>query len=122
MEQEIIKCEENFLHALKNSDAETLANTIHDDVIYNNATGEVLDKEMDVQGFKLANPVIESVECIERKVQLFGDTAIVSTVIYLKGLFMGNVQVDGKSRFLRTWKKFGNEWKIIGAASINLAE
>jgi len=120
MEQEIIKCEENFLKALKESNVEVCAGMLHDDLIYNNPAGEVLTKEMDIQEFKSANPVIETLECVERKIQMFGDTAIVSTVIYMKGLFMGEIQIDGKARFLRTWKKFEDGWKVIAAASVNI--
>lgn len=119
MEQEIIKCEENFLQALLGSDLKVLEGTLHDDVIYNHASGEVWTKKMDIDAFKVATPVIEKVDCIDRKIEIFGDTAIVSTAIHLKGIFGGH-QVEGKSRFLRTWKKFADGWKIIAAASINL--
>jgi len=120
MKQEIIQCEEKFLQSLKTSDIEALSNMIHDNLIYNNASGDILTKEMDIAGFKAANPKIEKIECIEQKIEVFGDIAIVSTVTYMKALFNGEHQVEGKTRFLRTWKKFGDEWKVIGASSINL--
>ena len=119
MKQEITVCEEKFLQALINSDLKALEGTLHDDVIYNHPSGEVWTKKMDVEAFKAANPVIERIDCIDRKIEVFGDTAIVSTVIYLKGVF-GNHQIEGKSRFLRTWKKFEDGWKIIAAAQHQL--
>lgn len=119
MEQEIIACEERFLQALANSDSKELEGTLHDDVIYNHPSGEVWTKKMDTDSFKAANPVIERVDCIDRKIEVFGDTAIVSTLIYLKGVF-GGQQIEGKSRFLRTWRKFPDGWKIIAAASMNI--
>lgn len=119
MKQEIVQCEENFIQALRASNVEALSNMMHDNLIYNNASGDVLTKEMDIAGFKSVNPKIEKVECLERQIEEFGDIAVVSTVIYLKGIFGGH-QVEGKSRFLRTWKKSENGWKVIAAASINL--
>jgi len=119
MEQEIIQLEEKFLQAIRNSNIEASAELLHDELIYNNAMGQVLTKQMDIEDFKSSNPVIEKLDCVERQIQVFDDTAIVSTVLHLKGTFMGH-QIDGKSRFLRTWKKFGSTWKIIAAASINL--
>lgn len=119
VKQEIVQYEERFLQALRDADAEILAGFIHGRLIYNNFMGQVLTKKMDVEGFKSANPVIEKVDCIEREIQIFDDTAIVSTVVYMKGSFGGN-QVEGKSRFLRTWKRFDGGWKIIAAASVNL--
>lgn len=119
MKQEIIECEERFLQALRNVDIEAVAKLIHDKVIYNHPSGKVLTKEMDVEDFRSASPEVEQLDCIERQVEVFGDTAIVSTLLYLKGVFGGH-QVEGKSRFMRTWKKFDNGWKIIAASSINL--
>lgn len=120
MKEQINRCEEKFLQGLRTSDIATLEELLHDDLIYNAATGDVMTKEMDIEGFKSANPTIERVDCIERQIQVFENTAIVSTVVYLKGVFGGN-QVEAKSRFLRTWKKFDDGWKIIGVACFNLA-
>lgn len=52
---------------------------------------------MDLDDFKAANPKIEQLDCLERKIEIFGDTAIVSTALYLKGIFGGH-QIEGKSR------------------------
>ncbi len=119
MIQEIIQCEEKFLEAFRNADIKVLEEMVHDKVVYNHLSGEVWTKEMDVNGFKSANPTVEKVDCLDRKIEIFDDTAIVSTAIYLKGIFGGH-QVEGKSRFLRTWKKCPDGWKIIGAANINI--
>ncbi len=120
MEQEIIRCEDDFLQAFRILDIEALENMIHDELIYNNPVGHVLTKEMDLDILRSGNITVESVDCIERKIQRFDDTAIVSTVIHLKGTMMKN-PIDGKTRFLRTWKKFNDGWEIIAAASINLS-
>lgn len=120
MKQEIIECEEKFLKAFKASNIEILNGLIHDELTYNNAVGDVISKEEDLNDFKASNPVIETLDCVEREIQLFDDVAIVSTVVYLNGSFMGH-QVEGKSRFLRTWKKFEGGWKVIGTACVNLA-
>jgi len=75
-------------------------------------------EEKFLQAFRTSNVnVIE--DCVEREIQLFEDTAIVTTVIYLKASSGGHL-VEGKTRFLRTWKKFNTGWKIIGVASVNL--
>ena len=119
MKQEIIECEERFAQAFRALNVEMLSDMIHDKLIYNHASGRVLTKQMDIDDFKSSNPKIEKLECIDREIEVFDDTAIVSTVTYLKGVFGGH-SVEGKTRFLRTWKKFDNGWKIVAAASINL--
>jgi hypothetical protein len=119
MKQEVNQHEEKFLQAFRTLNMEMLEELIHDELTYIDATGEVISKKADFERCKAANPKIEILDCIEREIQMFDDTAIVSTVIHLKGLF-GEHQVEGKTRFLRIWKKFRNDWKIIGAASVNL--
>jgi ketosteroid isomerase-like protein len=119
MKQEINQCEEKFLQAFRTSNVNVVEELIHDELVYNNATGDVVSKKADIEGFKAANLQIETVDCVEREIQLFGDTAIVTTVIYLKASSGGHL-IEGKTRFLRTWKKFNNGWKIIGVASVNL--
>lgn len=119
MKQEINQYEERFLHAFRTSNVEIVDELLHDEMVYNNAAGEIVSKKADLEGFKSANPKIEIVDCLEREIQLFDETAVVSTVIYLKGVFGGN-QIEGKIRFLRIWKRFQNNWKIIGVTSVNL--
>ena len=119
MEKEINQCEEKFLQAFRTSNVNVIEELIHDEMVYNNATGDVVSKKADIEGFKVANLQIETVDCVEREIRLFEDTAIVTTVIYLKASSGGRL-IEGKTRFLRTWKKFNNGWKIIGVASVNL--
>jgi len=119
MIQEINQCEEAFLEAIRTLNIEVLEELIHDDLIYNNPSGDIMNKEMDLKFAKSGNIIVDSCSCLEREIKLFDNTAIVSTVIHLKASVMGN-QVDGNTRFLRTWKKFEDGWKIIGAASIAL--
>jgi ketosteroid isomerase-like protein len=120
MEQEVIQGEEKFLQAFRDADSGTVAELLHDDMIYNNAVGFVISKKADIEGFAAANPKVESVECLERTVQMFGDVAVVTNITHIKGIFGGH-SVDSKVRFLRTWKRFGGEWKIIAVAAVDLA-
>lgn len=117
MKEEIVKCEERILQAFRESDIKVLDELIHDDLIFNGPTGEVIDKEMDLSAYKSGDAIVEKMESLEREVQVFGDTAIVSTVISLKGSFMDN-PIDGKARFIRVWKKSDNRWQVIGGASV----
>ena len=116
MAQEIIKCEESLLRAMKNSDVKVLDELIHNDLIFNIPTGDIVTKNMDLDTYK-SETVLENVDCLDRKVQIFENTAIVSTIIYMKGTY-GGMNIDTKIRFFRTWKKFGEQWKIIGGSSI----
>lgn len=119
MKQEIIESEEKLLQAFRDSDIKAMDGLIHDDLIFNGPTGELIDKEMDLSTYRSGNMVVEIMEFLEREVCMFGDTATVSTVVYLKGSFQKN-PIDGKARFFRTWKNIGGQWQVIGGSSVLL--
>lgn len=119
MKQEIIECEEKLLQAFRDSDLAVMDQLIHDDLIFNGPTGELIDKEMDLSTYRSGNMIVEVMEAIDREIRTFTDTATVSTVIYLKGWFLKN-PIDGKARFFRTWKNFSGQWKVIGGSSVLL--
>lgn len=122
MDQEIQQCEERLLQAFREKDTVTLDKLIDDNLIFNGPDGTVINKEMDMATYRAADTLIEKMDCLDRQVQAFGDTAIVSTVVYLKATFMsGKYNVDGKARFFRTWKRTDGQWKIIGGASVVIA-
>lgn len=119
MKHEIDQCEEKLLQAFRTSDIKALDELIHDNLIFNGPTGEIIDKEMDLDAYRSGHALVDTLDCIDRKTEIFDDTAVVSTVIYLKGSFMEH-KIDGKARFLRIWKKSNGRWKVIGGSSIVL--
>lgn len=119
MNQEIEQCEEKLLQAFREKDIATLDKLIDDSLIFDGPDGSVVSKEMDMATYRAEDTKIETMDCLERQIQVFGDTAIISTVIYLKASFMGDkYKADGKARFLRTWKRIDGQWKVIGGASV----
>ena len=41
------------------------------------------------------------------------------SIVDIKGS-LGDVKLDNKVRFFRTWKKIDKRWKVIGGASIEI--
>ena len=117
--QIIEQYEEKLLKAFKECNVEEIEKLIHDDLIFNGPDGQVLTKEKDLEVYKSGNAVFKELACIKRKINIFNDTAVVSTVIQLKGIFMGN-SLESKARFLRVWNQFDGSWKVIGGSSVVL--
>ncbi|SHF94046.1 nuclear transport factor 2 family protein [Dysgonomonas macrotermitis] len=117
LKQEIIKCEETLLEAMRTADLATLDKLISDDLIFNVPDGSMITKQMDLDAYKSGNMVLETMDCVDREIQVSGDTAVVSTQVFMKGYFMQQ-PMEGRTRFFRTWKKVDGNWQIIGGASI----
>lgn len=119
MKEIIDRCEEKLLNAFKSSDIFVIEKLIHTNLIFNGPDGKLVTKEMDLAACKSGNAAFPVMDCIEREIQIFEDTAIVSTIIHMEGHFMGN-PIKSQARFLRVWKEFDEGWKVIGGSSIIL--
>lgn len=119
VEEEIVECEELLLHAMKTSDLNILDNLISDDLIFNAPTGDVITKEMDLSTYRSGNMVLQSLDCLSREIRIFDNVVVVSAKVFMKGSFFQQ-PLEGEVRFLRTWKKISDQWKIIGGASVSI--
>jgi len=120
IKQEIIECEDKLIQAFRDSDLSVIDQLIHNDLLFNGPNGELIDKEMDLDTYRSGNMVVDIMEAEGREICVVEDVAIVSTVIYLKGSFLKH-PIDSKARFLRVWKKDGEQWKVIGGSSVILS-
>ena len=106
MNESLIKrCEEKIAEAIKESDIEQLKTLLHDNLVFLSPDGSIIKAE---------EIIIE----IER-VNIDNDIATVIVTYQTKGLILGK-PISGKYRYLRVWKKFGNELKIICGSCIEI--
>jgi len=47
------------------------------------------------------------------------DDVVVAVTVEIKGNYLGQ-EIDGKFRYLRVWKLFENNWKVIAASVVTL--
>ena len=64
---------------------------------------------------------IESITSSQQEINLIADNAVVSVVIDMKGMFF-NQPFDGRYKFIRVWKSFGADLKVIAGSSIQVQE
>jgi hypothetical protein len=50
---------------------------------------------------------------------VIGDDVVVAVTVRIEGSYMGQ-EIDGKFRYLRVWKRFGERWKVIGGSVVAL--
>ena len=117
--EQIIELERKLLEAMKKSDVGNLSELLHDDLLFVIPTGQTVTKQVDISNLQSGNLKIDAISSSEQEVNLIGDNAIVSVIIDLKGNYVGQ-PIDGKFKYLRTWKLSGNKWQVIGGAGIQL--
>ncbi len=116
---QIIESEERLLASLKNSDVEQLDELLHDHLLFIIPNGQTITKAMDLAAYRSGHMSIEAIASSEQVINVIDDTAIVSVSIALQGKYIDQV-LDGKFRYLRVWKLYGHQWKVIAGSCIPL--
>jgi hypothetical protein len=117
---QVIAHEEKLLEAMKNSNVELLDELLHDDLLFDTPDGKTATKTIDLDNYRSGNihlRVLEASDCI---LNTIGDNAIVAVTVRIEGSYLGQ-EINGKFRYLRVWKLFGDSWKIIAGSVIAIA-
>lgn len=111
--------EQQLLTAIQTKDFTLLDELLHDDLLFVIPTGQTVTKAMDLENLKSGNLVIESMTTTEQQISRIADTAVVSVVVQLKGTYLGQ-PIDNAFKYIRTWNLFGQQWKVIGGAGVQV--
>lgn len=116
---DIIKAEKKLLNAMKNCDIKKLDEILHEELYFNIPNGETITKAMDIEAYSSGTMKIDNIEYSEQKINLIGDNAIVSVIIYMQGSYF-DFSLDGKYKIIRIWKSFNNKLKVIAGSSMRI--
>jgi hypothetical protein len=116
---EIIEAENKLFSAQLVSNVEILDSLLHDDLIAVAPTGQIVTKEMDLNSHRAKTMIIEDASTEIDDIKINGDTALSIVTMTAKGKMMG-VPLEGKFRYLRIWKRFDGNLKIMGASIMQL--
>ncbi len=114
---EVIINENDLLEAMKTSHVELLDKLLHDDLLFNGPTGETATKAMDLNNYRSGTINLHTVESSDLMLRVIGDNAVVAVTIEIKGNYLGQ-EIDGKFRYLRVWKLFEDNWKVIAGSVV----
>ena len=117
----IINAEKELLDSIKKSDVQKLSTLLHDDLLFIIPNGQTITKARDLEAYRSGNMKIESITSSQQEINLIADNAVVSVVIDMKGMFF-NQPFDGRYKFIRVWKSFGADLKVIAGSSIQVQE
>jgi hypothetical protein len=97
---QVAASEQCLLEAMTTSNAESLDDLLHDDLLFNGPTGQTATKAMDLENYRSGNIQLQTVTSSDQAVSLIGDNAVVAVTVEIKGNYLEQA-VDGKFRYLR---------------------
>jgi hypothetical protein len=118
-EAQIIASEKDLLEAMKTSNVELLDKLLHDQLLFNGPTGETVTKAMDLTNYRSGNINLHTVESSDLMLSMVGDDVVIAVTVEIEGNYLGQ-EIDGKFRYLRVWKQFENNWKVIAGSVVAL--
>jgi hypothetical protein len=116
---QVIDNEKKLLRAMKTNNVELLDQLLHDELLFNGPSGETTTKAMDLENYRSGNINLHTVESSDLMLNMVGDDIVVAVTVEIKGNYLGQ-EIDGKFRYLRVWKLFENNWKVIAGSVVTL--
>ena len=116
-EQKIREVENQLLEAMKKSDIKMLDQLLHDDLLFVLPSGEVITKEMDLETHKSGNLVFEEITSSIDSIKQIGENAVVTLSLKIAGKMLEQ-HFEGNFRYLRVWKMFDNQLKVIAGSGV----
>src|SRR5687768_4644238 len=113
--EQVMEYEEKLFSAMKIHDLASLDALLHEDLLFNTYDGQTITKAMDMDFHRSGLMVINSISASDYLINLIGDTAIVAVTIETSGK-IEDLIMEGKFRYLRVWKLFNNNLKVIAGA------
>ena len=115
----LIRHENALLNAMKTANLALLDDLLHDRLLFSIPNGDIITKEMDLESYRNKNMVLNAFTIHNQEIELFDDTAVVSALIQLEGVFFDQ-PFNAQFRTIRVWKSFEHHWKVIGGSTIQI--
>ncbi len=108
--------------AVKRNDATTMAKILADDFVLVTGSGKTFSKEDLLTEARSGKTTYERQEAGERKVRVWGDTAVVTALLWVKGAEAGK-PFESRLWYSDTYVRYADGWRyVFGQASRALAE
>jgi len=118
----VARLDEEFQAAVKRNDAATIDRILADDFILVTGSGKVFNKQQILEEARSRRTTYEHQEDTERTVRVWGDTAVVTAKLWIKGVRAGS-PIDYTLWFSDTYVKTAAGWKyVFGQASLPLPQ
>ena len=111
-EQELNQLTDQYIAALKGKDMAALERIWADDLTFVTLRGDVQTKAQRLADIQSGANKFDSLETTDRKVSVYGDTAVMTSLTTLKGQYKGQ-EASGQFRVTNVFVKRGGGWQIV---------
>ena len=119
MEKDILALEEERFAAMIARDFPRLQLLVHDELMYTHSSGVVDGKATWLDSMKSGRVKYKKAQCTERKVRMYGDTALITGRAQIEAEIGGQPKTL-KLLFLNAWTKTPQGWKFVAWQSTPL--
>ncbi len=113
VEQQISALSDQEIQAQLKGDTGFYEKYYADDATIVHGNGKVYTKDQDIADLKSGSLKYEALEVRERKIHVYGDTAVVNFWIFFKGVLAGQPFSSADLRRTVVWVKQKEGWKIV---------
>jgi ketosteroid isomerase-like protein len=121
VEQTLLKLEQQWEDALIKSDVAALEKLYDDGLIYTHSNGSVDNKSVYIGNIKSGATKYQSMKRNDIKVNVYGNSALVSCHWEVHVLARGN-QIDTIARYLHVYVKQKDGWKMVAHQSTRITQ
>jgi len=118
-EKDILALEEERFAAMIARDFPRLQLLVHDELMYTHSSGVVDGKATWLDSMKSGRVRYKKAQCTERKVRMYGDTALITGRAQIEAEIGGQPKTL-KLLFLNAWTKTPQGWKFVAWQSTPL--
>jgi ketosteroid isomerase-like protein len=110
----IVELDRAYQDAVKNNDATTMARILADDFVLVTGKGKTFAKEDLLKEAREGKTIYERQEDSEQTVRVWGDTAVITALLWVKGTSEGK-SFEYKLWFSDVYKRTPNGWRYVFA-------
>ena len=111
-ERTLMKMEQEMADAIVKGDTSVWDKYSADNSVFTDPGGMMMNKAQSMAMFKSGDLKLESIKMDNMKVQMFGNTAVVTYTSMDKGTYKGK-DISGEYRWTDVFAKVGGKWKLI---------
>ena len=118
-EKDILALEDERFGAMIARDFPRLQLLVHDELMYTHSSGVVDGKASWLDAMKSGRVTYKKAQCTERKVRLYGDTALITGRAQIEAEIGGEPKTL-RRLFLNAWTKTPHGWRFVAWQSTPL--